>query len=467
MGAHAGFDMVPRLTTSASDRRKWKSFLQAVRKAFGDISVFEDKTDYYMFNGCEHQTFPKRGGWFLRFSSRNAEDNQAHGLNRKIAAIAKERFGCRVHEWDENTSASGFYDWPTVIESRRKYLEPEAVVAPDAVATVESREKSRGVPRYPHLSVREVPDKGLGMVSRVKISKGSRIIAEKCLLSTEETSIKALEPSLWVEFDSLPNEKRSLYLSLCNSHPRISPMRGIFETNALPCGPDSDLRAVFFGISRINHSCAANCHYNWNPHREIGTIHAMRDIPAGEELTICYVERGKSKIRQKELKEAFGFDCGCELCDTYKPDVFCGDVKQELLQSLDRDIDDPEHVLNAVSAKCLADCLKYLKAFREEYLDIASPDLARLYHYAFLISIANGDKARAAAFAGRAYEMRRACEGEDSPETARMKAYMEDPARHDFYVRCSKNWSSELASTPQGLNDHFFNEWLWARKRLR
>jgi hypothetical protein len=47
---------------------------------------------------------------------------------------------------------------------------------------------------------------------------------------------------------------------------------------------------VYLLYSRINHSCILNIHFAYNPGLKKETFHAIRDIAAGEELTIMYIK---------------------------------------------------------------------------------------------------------------------------------------------------------------------------------
>ncbi|RUS35441.1 hypothetical protein BC938DRAFT_483542 [Jimgerdemannia flammicorona] len=62
-------------------------------------------------------------------------------------------------------------------------------------------------------------------------------------------------------------------------------------------------------ISWINHSCKPNCCRSGN------YLKTKRAINAGEELTIAYVNPGKSYLNRKhELKTIFGLECMCSEC---------------------------------------------------------------------------------------------------------------------------------------------------------
>lgn len=73
--------------------------------------------------------------------------------------------------------------------------------------------------------------------------------------------------------------------------------------------------AVFLEFSRINHSCDFNVVPNWNELIKRYTVHAVRDIPEGEEITTSYVESQiELEDRQKNLQDVWGFVCSCRLC---------------------------------------------------------------------------------------------------------------------------------------------------------
>jgi hypothetical protein len=109
---------------------------------------------------------------------------------------------------------------------------------------------------------------------------------------------------------------------------------------------------------------------------------------------------------------------------------------------------------------CLADCHRLLQVLEEEYKGSAGALIARLYYDAFQISITHGDQARASVFAERGYRSRIICEGEDSPETQKIKNLMENPARHRNFG-ASKRWKTAKGLVPKGLDTDGFEKWLW------
>ncbi|KAJ5475202.1 TPR domain protein [Penicillium diatomitis] len=55
----------------------------------------------------------------------------------------------------------------------------------------------------------------------------------------------------------------------------------------------NSFKDVFWLGSRINHSCLPNVAFSYNPAIKHGTFHAIRDLAAGEELTVEYISDDK------------------------------------------------------------------------------------------------------------------------------------------------------------------------------
>ncbi|OBS72341.1 hypothetical protein A6R68_13080, partial [Neotoma lepida] len=68
-------------------------------------------------------------------------------------------------------------------------------------------------------------------------------------------------------------------------------------------------------MSLLNHSCDPNCSIVFNgPHL---LLRAVREIEAGEELTICYLDMlMTSEERRKQLRDQYCFECDCIRCQT-------------------------------------------------------------------------------------------------------------------------------------------------------
>ncbi|ELR58064.1 SET and MYND domain-containing protein 3, partial [Bos mutus] len=94
---------------------------------------------------------------------------------------------------------------------------------------------------------------------------------------------------------------------------------------------------LYPSMSLLNHSCDPNCSIVFNgPHL---LLRAVRDVEAGEELTICYLDMlMTSEERRKQLRGQYCFDCDCFRCQTQDKDadMLTGDeqVWKEVQESL-------------------------------------------------------------------------------------------------------------------------------------
>ena len=309
-----------------------------------------------------------------------------------------------------------------------------------------------------------VQGRGRGLVACLNIAKGTRILTEKPLFVIPKVSqIDLMESNIATKLKSLSKDQQRQFFSLHNNFPGKHPFSGIVNTNALPCGPDSVIGGIYPNICLINHTCLSNAHNNWNDDTSRETIHALRNINAGEEITICYDKGSLFDPRRARLKSAFGIDCTCTLCSLQVPERQMSDARRLQIQHLDDAIGNPDRVMNKPD-ECLADCHTLLQVLEAEYKDSAVTLFARAYYDALQICITHSDQARASVFAERGYQCRILIEGEDSPATLKLKDLKENPARHRNFGTSSR-WKTAKRLVPKGLEVSMFEEWLWKRGR--
>jgi hypothetical protein len=308
--------------------------------------------------------------------------------------------------------------------------------------------------------IKDIPGKGRGIVARFNISKGTRIICEKPLLTAGSMPPNELEPFLAKSLKALPKASQRQFLSLHNSFPGKYQFGGTFKTNALPCGSGSSIGGVYPAACFINHSCIPNAHNNWNSAKEHETIHAIRSIERGAEITISYDHGGASKKRQAFLKEAFGFTCNCSGCSLSPSSLQASDNRRIQIRSLEEAIGDPFCMMSSPH-ESLRDCYSMLQVLKQEFERSACAMFPRLYYDPFQISIAHGDQARASIFAERAHKARVICDGDDSPETLRVKSLALKPADHSSFEVYSSKWRTTRNSIPEGLDTVQFDKWLF------
>ncbi|KAF5592105.1 SET domain-containing protein [Fusarium pseudocircinatum] len=423
----SGFDMVPRLSSGAQDQLRWDEFIERVMDVYGgDIDV-EFKDNYIKFEAGEQLLLPLEGHKFLRFSSTlNDHWLTAETCIDVLRVIAREFFDFRIRGWREQENEFGYYTENEVKDSLRLYEQPDP-----PISIVE-----------PLFEVRDIRGRGRGLIAKVDIPAGTRILCEKPLLLASTTIPGDLEATAAPRLEDLLKSQQREFLSLHNNFPGKDPFSGIIRTNALPCGPGSIVGGVYPTICLINHSCLPNSHQNWNSEAGHETIHAIRQIKAGEEITISYYEGGPSMQRRPMLKRSFGFDCACSLCSLPPSQLRASDVRRVRIQQLGVDIKNLFTMKHNPEANLKA-CLTLLHTLQEEYGVCVAPHSARLYDEAFRICIAHGAVGRPTTFAEKSYQARVICEGEDSPETLRMKELIMEPETHDRFGALSLRWKSK------------------------
>lgn len=78
--------------------------------------------------------------------------------------------------------------------------------------------------------------------------------------------------------------------------------------------------AVYLLASLFNHSCGPNVDVTYPMNNSTAHFVAARDIAAGEQLCISYIDASMSvNARQQQLDWGYGFRCRCETCTEEAP----------------------------------------------------------------------------------------------------------------------------------------------------
>ena len=215
--------------------------------------------------------------------------------------------------------------------------------------------------------IRHAGAKGLGVFATKLIPRGTRILAEKPLLSVNsETDLFAAtrrltpEDRAYLEGLSInenasdstlqgwirilwhvvrgswtmpiePNSGQSRWPSLTTVQ-EYQALRAAFRNNNFDIGDKT--QAVFREFSRFNHACVPNTQGNFNTALSAFTVHSLRAIEPEEEITLSYIEtyattRGQ---RQHSLQSGYGFECGCAACDMSKKRARDGERRRVALR---------------------------------------------------------------------------------------------------------------------------------------
>ncbi|OAF98576.1 SET domain-containing protein [Paraphaeosphaeria sporulosa] len=316
-------------------------------------------------------------------------------------------------------------------------------------------------------AVEHIPGKGRGVVALTDITKGTRVMSEKPIITISQniTSIQQLRTCILDQVSSLSKYDRQEFFSMANVYGGINPLEtwyGILRTNALPMGPNLDTGGIFLQACRINHACDGNAVHCWNENLNQLTIHAIRDIRKGEEITISYLATLRNRqARQDELLHNFGFLCACQLCCLPLGESKCNDAALDRIHAID-DIIEKRGIKGLVkpAQKMLSYVDEQVRIWKKT--TIAEGGLTRAYPDAFQIAVANGDLARARVFAERCLRLYETSLGNDSPDVAEYGAFVVNPATHKYYGMSTK-WATTVDEIPYSLDTQSFEDWLWRR----
>ncbi|KAG6292108.1 hypothetical protein E4U09_003566 [Claviceps aff. purpurea] len=318
-------------------------------------------------------------------------------------------------------------------------------------------------------ALRDIPGKGKGLVATRTIPKGTRILSEQPLIAVPfGKSEKWRGKFITQKVKALKKKQRDAFLSMPNEFRFIDTTTryiGIFETNSLPADDELGKKnAIFPEALLINHDCDDNAVKMWNENIKRHTVHAMRDIHAGEEITLSYEPYYNNRqTRQKSLRENFGFTCFCRACSLPDEQSEERDRKLDQIRSLIQRYNEPPCSCTSCPDFTL---LTYLDGRVSIYRDLDREDwnTASTYAEAVSLTIARSDLARGRVFAQKAAAIWTTILGSDSTRAIKYADLARDPSTHEKYGTSSV-WRTAVSEVPQGLGPDDFDNWLWRREK--
>ncbi|KOS19317.1 SET domain-containing protein 5 [Escovopsis weberi] len=327
-------------------------------------------------------------------------------------------------------------------------------------------------------TLKAIPGRGLGLLAATEILKGTRILCEaplvripaRCTDTSQAQATKRITQILKKKIAALSAKDRQAFYSLhMFDRGEGSKEFSIFRTNALLLGPELEEEGgseagVFLKASRINHACRANSQTSWNQNLEKLTIHACRDIPQGEEITIRYFgETAAREYRQHRLRETFGFTCACALCSLPPPEREASDRRLREIKRLEGSVANKTLL---EPAQAMREAERALELLREEGID--DERVSSAWYDAFQVALFAGDAARARVFCERAFLSRIVVEGMDSVEVQVIFHSYMNPLRYPYSFLSSKPSSDPGPHIPLAPDEEFsrsvYEGWLWNRE---
>jgi hypothetical protein len=171
--------------------------------------------------------------------------------------------------------------------------------------------------------------------------------------------------------------------------PQVMLLDDILRSNALPIFDDPKLRAgLFLTASRLNHSCIPNADHYYDIKSGYKPVFANRDIEAGEEITISYINHVNPQVlRQMELKTR-GFVCRCSACDLRHPDSRVHEQRLRSIRRLYQDQDMDSSGRLKISASSSESSLKLAAKQFQKLIELltAHPSLRKFSREAYVLT---------------------------------------------------------------------------------
>lgn len=318
-----------------------------------------------------------------------------------------------------------------------------------------------------------IDGKGMGLRATEPIPKGTRIISDKPLIifeyDDESCTMKEYLGVIGLKLTKLREKYRAAYrafMSLANIYTTGDEKlelkeAGIARTSSILLSINPHRHGVFENAARLNHSCSPNAYYHWNETIGRLTVHAVRDINKGEEITIHYHLVLESLVaRQQRHMLAFRFVCQCGVCTAPVADRLHRDnllaVLRKHLDIFDSgEIDELKHIDSDLALRHCREITAVAEA-----AGMANSIVSDSLWEAAITAIFNGDQARAIVFAKRSHEARIVLEGSDGDSVTKLAKFIKSPANHKDYG-ISTAWKSKPQDIPTDLSQNEFESWLW------
>ncbi|CAN8099286.1 unnamed protein product [Discula destructiva] len=309
------------------------------------------------------------------------------------------------------------------------------------IVVITDRENAKRIAQIPQLAIARaepppfsataIPGKGIGLVANRTIKRGESIMLWQPTFVihrklTDDLSPEDLQYTLDAALLKLPAPRRRAFLQQLGQFGghRVS---DILLTNAFQMdfggeGEEGHHLGNFPDVSRFNHDCRPNVAFRIDEHAAHYT-HAVRDIAAGEELTLSYMNPFETHaVRQRHILSSWGFMCSCPHCSQSEDEIAKSDAR---LYEIDELVAALEHFTDSsVSVQTIE---RLLELYELERLD------AKI-HGAQVIAALNynlfGDAQKAKKYAQMAIHSGNVEFGPEAGDVKAMQELAKDPERH-------------------------------------
>ncbi|RYP04755.1 hypothetical protein DL765_010073 [Monosporascus sp. GIB2] len=189
----------------------------------------------------------------------------------------------------------------------------------------------------------DTPYKGKGVVATRRIKRGEVIMVDFASLVLDLAfpgSVRRLDgyELLLKAVGKLAEPERVLGLARRRDHPP-NVVEDVLRTNSFQFELDGKPHmALYPDIARINHACDPNAYFQSSQPSLAARVIAFRDIEPGEELSLSYVDVGKTYEERQHALQRWGFTCTCAMCTAPASEIAASDARRTRIRALKADI---------------------------------------------------------------------------------------------------------------------------------
>jgi len=292
--------------------------------------------------------------------------------------------------------------------------------------------------------VRDLGDKGKGMVATQHIERGELLMLDEPLATWPGSLDDALDDvDAWnlQILDSVARcspKGQAQFWALNDAHTEEGEPKtalGIILSNYHATGGGQEACVgVFPNAPRFNHSCVPNVVHTWRDHGLPGAedslaVRALVDIEPGEELCVSYLNLYMPRAeRQEELTPRYGFQCGCPACSLTGDAFAASDKRRTELRELDRclpmmaDLDELSEMMGDLKV-----VVSKAAVLIDQELRGHAQMKCRLYKDAVQLAGLAEDESLTSEMARMAVESSKVAHGPESERTLQLQRCVENP----------------------------------------
>ncbi|KAG8415778.1 SET domain-containing protein 5 [Metarhizium acridum] len=274
----------------------------------------------------------------------------------------------------------------------------------------------------------DIPGKGIGLIAGRPIRRGEIVMKKRPSLLVQveiqaRTDVHVRDILYGHAMDRMRDRDRGRVMGMIGSDLGDKIDKNCFRlrisTDENADGGDHHI-GCYPDVARLNHDCRPSLVYDIN--NSVHVISAVRDIAAGEELSISYIRLLSPRAQRLAQLKHWGFECSCGHCNMSDKDAATSDAHLRAIVGLEGDLGNFKDMLVMPETGA-----KLVELYQRERLDLY---LSRAYEQAAINYAAFGMDNEAKKYARLTLEHLEIEPASSAADAASMRLLSENPRLH-------------------------------------